>query len=276
MNARSEKKNSALPEPLDAGRIDQVLSPAGLTFELHDEIDSTNRALAGHHHRHRHFVLAEHQTAGRGRQGRTWFSPKYSSICLSFGYVFPGVLEQLRGLSLAVGVAAAETLRLETGLPIQIKWPNDLMRGDKKLGGVLIEVKGSAPARAIIGLGLNVCLPAELHESEAAKKDAASGRGWTDLVADGNDLPSRTRLLTALAIALDRACQDYARSGFQPFAERWPRLDVLVGRMLLVTLANGEKREGMADGIAEDGSLWLQTDLGRIALNAAEVSVRGR
>lgn len=265
-----------LLERLDADRIEAALSQVGLGFELHQEIDSTNRALSGSQHRHRQVVMAEYQSAGRGRRGRNWWSPPSSGLCLSFGFEFHCTLQQLGPLSLAVGVAVAETLREVTGLPIQLKWPNDLMRDGEKLGGLLIEVQGDGPYQAIIGLGLNVRLPESVYRSEAAVEDAASGRGWTDLESADGCTPSRNRLAIELPIALDRACGEFDRHGFAPFAPRWPKLDVLAGQPVRATLADGSVFEGQADGISADGGLWLNTHPDRLELKAAEVSVRVR
>lgn len=264
------------PELLDAGRIESALSQIGLGFELHQEIDSTNRALAGHRHRHRHVVVAEHQYAGRGRRGRSWWSPPSSGVCLSFGFEFECGLQRLGPLSLAIGVTVAETLREVTGLAIQLKWPNDLMRDGKKLGGVLIEVQGTNPCQAIIGLGLNVQLPDSVYQSKAAVEDAASGRGWTDLQSAQSYRPLRNRLVIELSTALDRACDAFDRHGFAAFALRWPTLDALAGQAVRATLADGSTLEGEADGISGDGGLWLDTGSGRLELKAAEVSIRVR
>lgn len=263
-------------ELLDAGRIEAALSQTGLSFELHQTIDSTNRALAGQRHRHRHVVVAEHQYAGRGRRGRSWWSPPSSGLCLSFGFEFQCGLQCLGPLSLAVGIALAETLRAVTGLTIQLKWPNDLMREGKKLGGVLIEVQGDAPCKAIIGVGLNVQLPDSIHQTTAAVEDAALGRGWTDLQSDGAYRPLRNRLVIEVSTALDRACAEFDRHGFDAFASRWPALDVLAGQTVRATLADGSILEGETDGISAEGGLWLNTDSDRLELKAAEVSVRVR
>ncbi len=257
--------------------IHKALHAVGLSLELLAEIDSTNKVLAGAGHRHRHFVLAEHQTSGRGRRGRVWISPPHSGLCLSFGYRFRCPMSALGPLGLAMGIVVAEVLNEQVGhMAIKLKWPNDLLFNGKKLGGLLVEAQpiGSSAVNAVVGLGLNVCLPLRVFGSEAALADAAEGRGWTDLQAASEQPLDRSQLAVQLAMALDRACNEFERNEFSAFIARWSALDALCRQRVIVQQDNGSQQTGVAAGIRSDGALWLDTPDGRVALQYGEVSIR--
>lgn len=244
-------------------------------IEVVDDIDSTNSELLRRRTPDTGIValFAEHQSGGRGRQGRVWASPPGANLYLSLARSFDGDFARLGGLSLAVGVAVAEALHALGARTVALKWPNDLVVDDgetlRKLGGVLIEggLQDGRP-RAVIGLGLNVRMPADAA--------AAIDQPWTDLDALLGDaaLPRNVvagRLLDALSIALQRFDAD----GLRPFLPRFELLDAL--RDLPVTARIGEREVvGTAMGVDDDGALVLRTDAGLQPLRAGEVSVRRR
>lgn len=216
-------------------------------------------------------LLAERQTGGRGRRGRTWVSPLAAHLYLSVARQFRGGLARLGGLSIVAGIAAAEALH-GLGLPqVRLKWPNDLVAGDRKLGGLLVEGGGEhgGPVRAVVGLGINVRMPA----ASAAGID----QPWTDLAALARDAGAATVSRHALAVhclarllpALDR----FDRDGLASFLPRYRALDALAGRRVVVHAAHGE-RAGTAAGLAADGALRLRTPEGEQLCHAGEVSVR--
>ncbi len=248
------------------------------TLDIVDTIDSTNSELlrrltpvAGID-----ALFAEHQTGGRGRQGRVWASPPGRNLYLSLARRFDGDLARLSGLSLAVGIAAAEALQTLGANAVRLKWPNDLVIDDKnalhahtlqKLGGVLIEGGlQDGQTRAVIGLGLNLRMP----------KTAAGAidQPWTDLHALlGAALPSRNTAAAAVLTALVAAIDQFAAEGLTPFLPRFIALDAL--RNAEVTAIIGTVvHTGIAAGIADDGALRLRTDHGEMLLRAGEVSVR--
>ena len=244
-------------------------------IDVVDDIDSTNSELLRRRTPDTGIValFAEHQSGGRGRQGRAWASPPGANLYLSLARSFDGDFARLGGLSLAVGIAVAEALHALGARTVAIKWPNDLVVDDgetlRKLGGVLIEggLQDGRP-RAVIGLGLNVRMPADAA--------AAIDQPWTDLDALLGDaaLPRTVvagRLLDALSIALQRFDTD----GLRPFLPRFELLDAL--RDLPVTARIGEREVvGTAMGVDDDGALVLRTDAGLQPLRAGEVSVRRR
>ena len=211
--------------------------------------------------------LAERQTAGRGRRGRRWASPLAAHVYLSLSRRFEGGLPALQGLSLAVGVAAAEALHALGYAGVRLKWPNDLMADGRKLGGILVEIGGEAggPMRAVVGLGLNVAMPA----SAAREID----QPWCDLASLSDAPPSRQAVCVALLDALLPMLPRFEREGLAPFLAGWARHDLLAGRP--VTLQLGDRRiEGVALGVAADGALRLRDANGEHAYHAGEASLR--
>lgn len=252
-------------ETLDARRIDAALSGSGVSVEVLAGVESTNAYLAGRDEVHRHAVLAEYQGGGRGRRDRRWHSPPGAGIYLTFSYRFDHSPRALGPLSLVAGLAASETVRQEAGVGVGLKWPNDLVVADRKLGGCLAEVQGDAggPCTTLIGVGINVRLPAT----------SAPDQPWTDLWSESRFV-ARNRLAAALVHALDRACGQFQDAGFAPFRERWAALDTLAGRRVRVSHIDGRCTEGIADGVSERGGLYLMAGRQRCEFNAGEVSLR--
>ena len=267
-------------ELLDAGRIGAGLpdeaSRALDGLAVAWTVDSTNAELLRQSApaRGARVLLAERQTGGRGRRGRSWASPLagnlYGSVLRTFGRGLAGI----GGLGIAAGVAAAEAL-CGLGYPVGLKWPNDLVvvSGDRggplrKLGGLLVEGGGehAGPVRAVVGIGINVRMPA----AAAATID----QPWTDLAALDPDAASRNTLATALLAVLLPALARFDRDGLAPFLPRFAACDVLAGRAVVVE-AGDRRFTGTAAGIAADGGLRVRLDAGgdRV-VHAGEVSVR--
>lgn len=218
-------------------------------------------------------LLAERQTGGRGRRGRAWASPLAANLYLSVSRAFAGGLARLGGLSLVAGICAAETVRA-LGAPVGLKWPNDLVveAGDgalRKLGGVLVEGGGehAGPVRAVIGIGLNVAMPAAAA--------AAIGQPWADLRGLGLAPPLRERLAAELIAALLPALEIFDRDGLAPFLPRYAALDALAGRPIVLHETAGD-RAGVALGLAADGALRVREGGVERQVHAGEVSVRRR
>lgn len=234
-------------------------------------VGSTNDALVACF-RHRHALLAEYQSGGRGRRGRSWISPPGCGISISFGFRFDCGLQRLGPLGLIAGVAVAEALA-GMGATVGLKWPNDLVVSDRKLGGLLIDIRGtgSGPCKAVIGLGINARLPrAEQAPGEYAPPD----QPWTDLYAITRQRPDRNRLAGRLIAALDAACREFQHAGFEPFAPRWAALDALRGRRIRVSALNHSALEGLAAGVTAGGRLRVAAADAVAEFDAGEVSVR--
>ncbi|HJW10220.1 MAG TPA: biotin--[acetyl-CoA-carboxylase] ligase [Albitalea sp.] len=210
-------------------------------------------------------LVAEHQTHGRGRQGRSWQSAPASS--LTFSLALPIAPPDWSGLSLAVGVALAEALD-PAATRIGVKWPNDLWLLDpaaegsgvgRKLGGILIETVAAGEQRlAVIGIGLNV-LPLDLF-------DASSGNASLQEIDAQASAP---QVLARVARPLVEAIQQFEREGFAGFVSRFEARDLLRGRAL-----RAGTLDGVAAGVAPSGALLLRTPQGVTPVSSGEVSVR--
>ncbi|KRD33959.1 biotin--protein ligase [Lysobacter sp. Root916] len=219
-------------------------------------------------------LLAERQTGGRGRRGREWASPLAAHLYLSLSRGFGGGLARLGGLSLVAGIAAVEALHGLGYDGVRLKWPNDLVvldaRGLRKLGGLLIEGGGehAGPARAVIGLGLNVRMPAAAA--------AAIDQPWCDLATLGDGTATaRDAVAAALLARLLPALDEFDADGLAPFLPRYAALDALAGAAIAVHGGNGQRQDGVAIGLAEDGALRVRLDDGSLQnFHAGEVSVR--
>ena len=196
-------------------------------------------------------VTADEQSAGRGRQGRSWVAPRGKALLCS--YVLRGLDEEHSLLPLAVPLAVCEAAEEVGAPPCRVKWPNDVLVEERKLAGVLIEAR-PREGWAVIGVGLNVELtpeelPAELH-------DRAASIGGDATVA------------AALA-ALNRSLAEWTVPDPERVLEEYRSRDALRGRE--VSWADGE---GVAEGVDEAGSLLVRTDDGPVALGAGEIHLR--
>ena len=273
---------------LDADRIRAALPPAArgamAGLEVAWSLDSTSSELLrrGPPAHGASVLIAERQTGGRGRRGRQWASPLAGQVAFSVARRFEGGLARLGGLSLVAGVAVAEALRSLGVAPVGLKWPNDLVvpgpgpGARRKLGGILVEGGGehAGPAHAVVGVGINVRLPAAAAE--------AIDQPWTDLAACMSPAPGgvagaaidRNAVAGALLGTLLPALEVFEQEGLAPFVDRFAAFDALAGFEVLV--ADGDRRHaGVAAGVAPDGGLRLRSGDGREQVfHAGETSVR--
>lgn len=255
-----------------AEAIWQAVVPAlpGFTVEVLPQIDSTNSELM---RRARQaplapqLLVAEQQTAGRGRLGRGWHSRAGQALTFSLG--LPMAPRNWSGLSLVVGLVLAENLHPE----VRLKWPNDLWLMGRKLGGILVETAGSGeghsgPRSVVVGVGLNLARPAD--EALAALPAGAlpsvqpAGLAEVEMGVEGGELLAR------LVPPLVEALQAFEQQGFAPFSPRYGARDALDGREL--RLSDGTV--GTACGVAEDGALLVRCQGALRRIDSAEVSVR--
>lgn len=239
----------------------QAVEPA-LDVQVLPQVDSTNSALM---RRVRGgsatptLLVAEVQTAGRGRMGRQWRQGG-AGAALAFSLALPLAPRDWSGLSLAVGVAVAESL----DPAIRLKWPNDLWWRGRKLGGILIETAAApgvaAPRWVVIGVGINVRPP-------------PVDPGLSPQPASLQDLGCQAEapaLLQRVALPVLRAVRQFERDGFAPFAAGFEKRDALAGRQ--VQLSDGTR--GVAAGVDAGGALCVQTGAGLQRVHSLEVSVR--
>lgn len=215
-------------------------------------------------------VLAEHQTGGRGRRGRSWIAPPGGAICLSVGWQYPDLPADLSALSLVVGLAVVAALdELGVGGTL-LKWPNDLVTERGKLGGILLEMRAEAggPVHLVIGIGLNVLLDASIRAAVSA-----TGNVPDDLQAHRQPAPDRNDVVAALLTRLVPALEEFPRSGLAPHLAHWNERDALRDQEVRVENL-GEVTRGLARGVDAHGALLVETPGGVQRFISGEVSVR--
>ncbi|QIL92056.1 bifunctional biotin--[acetyl-CoA-carboxylase] ligase/biotin operon repressor BirA [Microbulbifer sp. SH-1] len=245
------------------------VAPLLCGLQVVDQVDSTNARMlaaldagAGHGQ----VLLAEQQTAGRGRRGRAWQSPFASGISISIGWRFSGGVQLLEGLSLAVGVALARALARFDVPDLRLKWPNDVWCRGRKLAGVLLELSGDLTDRCavVIGIGLNMRLPVAAAE--------AIEQPWIDL-AEVRPGISRNLLVAAMLDELLPMLSAYPDSGFGAWREAWQALDQFAGAE--VCLQSAQQRWcGIERGVDGSGALLLDIDGECRAFHGGELSLR--
>jgi len=232
-----------------------AIAVAGLPARVVARCGSTNTALLEETHPGPLLLAAEAQTAGRGRRGRRWRSAPGAGATFSILRRMRCAPAALSGLSLAVGVAAARALRALGAVATQVKWPNDLVVGEAKLGGILIETRISAGETvAVVGIGINCrrdpALAGRLRRRVAALDDYLQPAA------------SRNAVITAVAREVMAALERFEREGLAPFAAEWSALHAFEGERLKLRLADGRTLSGRAHGIAASGALRLATARG--------------
>jgi BirA family biotin operon repressor/biotin-[acetyl-CoA-carboxylase] ligase len=273
-------KGHRLAEPLellDQGQVLGALEPEArhrlADLEVFPDLGSTSDHLRQHALSGAPggtVCLAERQTAGRGRRGRTWVSPFGSNLYLSLLWELPGDLSTLSGLSLAAGVGLLRALHGLGFANVGLKWPNDLVAGGRKLGGVLVEIVGepAGPCRIVLGVGVNVHMPAD----QTAQIDQA----WTDLHRLGaGRFVSRNRLAAEVLNRLVEVLTVFEQEGFAAFQDEWMEHDQLSGHEVQLEAGRNQWR-GRACGVDPSGALLLDTATGIESFAAGELSLRAQ
>ncbi|OEE64765.1 biotin--[acetyl-CoA-carboxylase] synthetase [Enterovibrio norvegicus FF-33] len=265
---RVQGKGYCLPSALDLLEEQPLRAKLNTTdFSLIPVIGSTNQYLLDRVGQLASGTacLAEYQQTGRGRRGRTWFSPFGANLYLSMYWRLDAGMAAAMGLSLVVGVSMAETLAQLGAENVKVKWPNDLYWNDRKLAGILVEMTGQAgeAAHLVIGMGLNVAMP----DTDAVDQD------WANLKDTCHTLPDKNKLAAALINGVTDALKQYEETGMTGFVERWDRYDNFNGRAVKLLL--GERVvKGIARGINEQGALLLETEAGITPYLGGEISLR--
>jgi BirA family transcriptional regulator, biotin operon repressor / biotin---[acetyl-CoA-carboxylase] ligase len=231
----------------------------GRRIELHQRVRSTNQvaaALAQAGAAHGTLVVADAQTAGRGRMARTWFSPPalniYASLILRIPIEASRIPLWLSWVPLMAALAAAEAVETLQPAGIGVKWPNDLLIGERKVGGILCEsatVSGVGPFQ-IIGIGLNVNgdrqeFPGELRETA------------TTLQSETGGVIDRNRLIAQWLHQMESCLDEFVAQGAAGIAQAYRRRCVTIGKTVKAMLADGDACIGLAAGIDEDGTLMI-------------------
>jgi BirA family biotin operon repressor/biotin-[acetyl-CoA-carboxylase] ligase len=239
-------------------------SALGKPLRILDETESTNddaRRGAKSGEPHGATWVAESQTAGRGRQGRSWVSPRGENLLVSVLARVSCVPARLPPLALVAGLAVRDAVaRAVPRAEVGIKWPNDVVAGGKKVAGVLVEatVTGSKVDAIVVGFGINV--------HTRSFPDEIADRA-TSIALLGGENPDRAEILADVLAGLDRDLALCAARGIGLVHARLSAADVLRGKRV-----HGEAGSGVAEGIDHEGRLVIRTDDGTIArLTAGEV-----
>ena len=260
--------------PATIAAIASCLGPAARRFDVDvlDSCDSTNAVLLARAEAGAPggtVVIANEQTAGRGRRGRSWFASPGDSLTFSLLWRFaPGTAPA--GLSLAVGLAVAQAIAEVPGgtqsagaSGTALKWPNDILKDGRKLGGILVELLPGAPHAAVIGIGLNLrlaaAMPGELRAASAAL-----------------DLPNAdpNALYASLLTRLLERLEQFATGGFAPMRNEWTARHAYQDAAVVLSADFGAPRQGICRGVDADGALLFEVE-GRVErVLSGEVSLR--
>ena len=211
--------------------------------------------------------LAGHQSAGRGRGGKNWHSPAGAGLLLSVGRVSrkpPG-----GSLALALGVAIAESLESFVSQRVELKWPNDLVAQDRKLGGILVEssTQGGAETRVVAGLGVNIRVSEEQREL-VAEEGGMDPAGLSEL--NLRKAPEHNALAAAMITAIAEVLETHRVDGFARWADGWGRRDWLAGRRI-EAVCGADSHMGEAAGVDSSGALLLKESDGERRILSAEI-----
>lgn len=237
---------------------------------VYDSIDSTNAQALRLIERGQpspFLVLAERQTAGRGRRGRKWVSPFAENLYYSLVLRIEGGMRQLEGLSLVVGLAVMQTLR-ELGVSSAgLKWPNDVLVGQKKIAGILLELVGD-PAdvcHVVLGVGIN----ANMRSADEVDQE------WTSVRLETGKTVDRNELAACLSLVLKSYLDRHQMSGFSAIQEEWEQNHLWQGRPVSL-IAGVNKIDGVVAGIDRQGALRLMVDGAERVYSGGELSLRLR
>ncbi|MFK4233363.1 bifunctional biotin--[acetyl-CoA-carboxylase] ligase/biotin operon repressor BirA [Pseudomonas guariconensis] len=237
---------------------------------IHETIDSTNAEalrLIARGESAPFLVLAEQQTAGRGRRGRQWVSPFAENLYYSLVLRVEGGMRQLEGLSLVVGLAVMRTLQVFGLDAAGLKWPNDVLVGERKIAGILLELVGD-PAdvcHVVLGIGINV----NMQSNDRVDQQ------WTSMKREVGGSIDRNRLVAQLNQQLQHELARHRRYGFAAFQEEWEQANLWQGRTVSL-IAGSNRIDGVMLGVDGLGALRLEVEGVEKSFSAGELSLRLR
>lgn len=256
---------------LDAGKINQLRNVGCPDILVQHITDSTNSQLMqkvqdGLVTQPGYTLVAEAQTAGRGRRGRNWYSPFAASLYFSMYWRLEQGIQAAMGLSLVVAIAIVRLLKQQYQLDAKVKWPNDIYVDGKKLCGILVELAGQAHANCdvIIGIGLNVQLPQQALES--------IDQQYIDLTQAAGEVIDRNRLIAQLQQQLMTLLTEFSANGFAVFTDEFGRYNQYHNQA--VRLTGSEEVQGICLGVDKQGALLIKTAAGVQSYFGGELSLR--
>lgn len=223
--------------------------------------------------------LAKYQTHGKGRAGRVWHAAPNDSLSFSLAFPFNKTPSELSGLSLLAGLAVIDGLcaALNTNEPmlhecgLRLKWPNDLMIGNAKFGGILIEggqATPQEPSWMVVGVGIN------LRSTQLQTINTEPIASINQFLSPGDKLPDPEWIWLKLIDAFERALIEFDERGFAPFVERWSHWDAYQGKAVFTQTSAQNGIEGIASGINASGAYLIQTPSELLTVHAGDVSLR--
>jgi len=217
-------------------------------------------------------AIADHQTSGRGRHQRRWVSPPGAGLYMSFAYSFEEPPEQLPSLTLAIGVGVIAALHKLNVDGVSLKWPNDIVALDGKLGGILTELQSRATegVTVVTGIGLNIDLP----EDAETRIESDWARRIVDVASICDSVPGRATIAAAVVDELCSVMRKFAALGFVGFAEAWANHDWLRQREIIVDLPD-QQISGAAAGVDNDGALLVETGGAKIRVVSGSIILAG-
>ena len=257
-----------LPEEIRAGLATQLLGKQIVHFYDTSSTNNEAKRLAADDAVEGTIVVSEAQTLGRGRLNRGWFSPPGGGVWVSVILRPPFPPQEAPKCTLMAAVATVEAIREASGLNCGIKWPNDILWQGRKLVGILTEMSAEMDAInfVVLGIGINVSLQENDFPEELRNIGASISMGA------GREV-SRVEVLQKLLERLEYWYQVVKQEGFEPVLEAWRRESVTLGQPVRV-LAGEETYDGVAEELAEDGSLLVRTENGLRRVLAGDVSLR--
>jgi BirA family transcriptional regulator, biotin operon repressor / biotin---[acetyl-CoA-carboxylase] ligase len=265
--------NSSSQDKLDPAKINNKLKTLfiGRNIVLFDTIDSTNKAakkMADKGAKEGTLVIAEEQTKGKGRMSRSWHSPSHSNILMSLIFRPELPPAKIFYLTMISSIALVSAIKKTTGLETMIKWPNDIYYNNKKLAGILTELRADQGkiSHAVVGIGLNVNF--DPAENDDIKKTA------TSLYKESEQKLSRNELLIIILQEIEREYSLLKQFRFEKIRRKWNKHSLILGKPVII-FSDNYKEEGTALSIADDGALILVKDNGeKKRIICGDVSLR--
>jgi BirA family biotin operon repressor/biotin-[acetyl-CoA-carboxylase] ligase len=256
--------------------LDEITAAALEELEVFPSIASTNTYLMAQPSPpvgRLRVAVADHQTAGRGRHERRWLSAPGAGLCMSVAYTFERSTTEIDGLTLAIGVGAVRALRQLDIDDVSLKWPNDIVAQEGKLGGILTEAQAgrSGNATVVTGIGINVNIGQRL--------DLGAASDWAQRPVDLQSLvdrpPPRDLLAGKLLEQLYLAFRRFDEVGVAGFMDAWRRHDWLLGREIAVDMPDRQVT-GIAAGVDDRGLLLVDTKSGQVSVIAGSIAMASR
>ncbi|MDQ7985278.1 bifunctional biotin--[acetyl-CoA-carboxylase] ligase/biotin operon repressor BirA [Pseudomonas sp. G34] len=260
-----------LEAPLSLLDNDSLCASSTYPITLLQQVDSTNAQAMRHLASGAvppFLVIAEQQTAGRGRRGRSWASPFGENLYYSLVLRVSGGMRQLEGLSLVVGLALLQALRDAGAADAGLKWPNDLLVGGRKIAGILLELSGD-PAdvcHVVIGIGVNINM-------RVTPQGEVIDQPWTSLRQVLGEQVDRNVFVAGLNRQLERYLQLHQVQGFAALREQWEANHLWQGRVVVLA-AGAQTIQGRVLGVDDTGALRLQIDGQEKVFSGGELSLR--